>query len=229
MLGDTGLYREAGYVGLSRARHRSELHLNDAPDDLAHTEDDCTVPLSRLSTSRRCRPSPTRWSGPRRSAPPTTSPDSPHHARPAAPVGMSRVRAPDASSGAARPALRSAADRLGCAGSRGVGRSAQSHRAERGPLRRLDPTDPTATPVTCHPRSPNRPRQLARHPTPSQVTTPAPRRAPQPHPTETSEAAHTCIDGMAFRGGLGSSRLRATGAGCRGGLTRTLADACGLS
>ena len=40
LLGNTGLYREAGYVGLSRARHRSELHLNDARDDLAHTEDD---------------------------------------------------------------------------------------------------------------------------------------------------------------------------------------------
>ena len=44
LLGDTGLYREAGYVGLSRARHRSELHLNDARDDLAHTEDDLHGP-----------------------------------------------------------------------------------------------------------------------------------------------------------------------------------------
>ncbi len=44
LLGDTGLYREAGYVGLSRARHRSELHLSDARDDLAHTEDDIDRP-----------------------------------------------------------------------------------------------------------------------------------------------------------------------------------------
>ncbi len=44
LLGDAGLYREAGYVGLSRARHRSELHLSDAPDDLSHTEDDLHGP-----------------------------------------------------------------------------------------------------------------------------------------------------------------------------------------
>jgi len=44
LLGNTGLYREAGYVGLSRARHRSEMHLNDALDDLAHTEDDLDRP-----------------------------------------------------------------------------------------------------------------------------------------------------------------------------------------
>lgn len=44
LLANTGLYREAGYVGLSRARHRSALHLNDALEDLAHTEDDLHGP-----------------------------------------------------------------------------------------------------------------------------------------------------------------------------------------
>ena len=48
LLADTGLYREAGYVGLSRARHRSELHLNDAPDNLTHTEDDLDRPPEPL-------------------------------------------------------------------------------------------------------------------------------------------------------------------------------------
>jgi len=46
LLGDTGLYREAGYVGLNRARHRSELHLSDQRDDLAHTEDDVDRPAA---------------------------------------------------------------------------------------------------------------------------------------------------------------------------------------
>jgi ATP-dependent exoDNAse (exonuclease V) alpha subunit len=43
LLGNSALYREVGYVGLSRARHRAELHLTSRPDQLddhdsCHTE-----------------------------------------------------------------------------------------------------------------------------------------------------------------------------------------------
>jgi conjugative relaxase-like TrwC/TraI family protein len=39
LLGSTGLYREAGYVGLSRARDRTDLILSEQADDLAHSDD----------------------------------------------------------------------------------------------------------------------------------------------------------------------------------------------
>lgn len=43
-LGTASLYREAGYVGLSRARHRTDLILAEQPDDLAYTDDDIDRP-----------------------------------------------------------------------------------------------------------------------------------------------------------------------------------------
>jgi conjugative relaxase-like TrwC/TraI family protein len=44
LLGSTGLYREAGYVGLRRARERTDLILSARPDDLAYTDDDIGRP-----------------------------------------------------------------------------------------------------------------------------------------------------------------------------------------
>jgi len=41
LLGDSALYREIGYVGLSRAKHRAELHLTDRPDQLDDDQDSC--------------------------------------------------------------------------------------------------------------------------------------------------------------------------------------------
>ena len=50
LLGTTGLYREAGYVGLSRARDRTDLILSERPNDLAHADDDLDRPRSAEAT-----------------------------------------------------------------------------------------------------------------------------------------------------------------------------------
>jgi ATP-dependent exoDNAse (exonuclease V) alpha subunit len=44
LLGSTSLYREAGYVGLSRARDRTDLILTERTDDLACPDDDIDRP-----------------------------------------------------------------------------------------------------------------------------------------------------------------------------------------
>lgn len=44
LLGNASLYREAGYVGLSRARQRTDLILSDRPDDLTYTDADVDRP-----------------------------------------------------------------------------------------------------------------------------------------------------------------------------------------
>jgi ATP-dependent exoDNAse (exonuclease V) alpha subunit len=44
LLGSTSLYREAGYVGLSRARDRTDLILAQRTDDFAYTDDDVDRP-----------------------------------------------------------------------------------------------------------------------------------------------------------------------------------------
>jgi hypothetical protein len=44
LLGSTSLYQEAGYVGLSRARDRTDLILAERTDDFAYTDDDVDRP-----------------------------------------------------------------------------------------------------------------------------------------------------------------------------------------
>jgi ATP-dependent exoDNAse (exonuclease V) alpha subunit len=44
LLGSDALYREAGYVGLSRGRQRNDLHLVDGPVDDGRTNEDCHSP-----------------------------------------------------------------------------------------------------------------------------------------------------------------------------------------
>jgi ATP-dependent exoDNAse (exonuclease V) alpha subunit len=44
LLGSDALYREAGYVGLSRGRQRNDLHLVDGPVDDDRTNEDCHSP-----------------------------------------------------------------------------------------------------------------------------------------------------------------------------------------
>ncbi len=140
--------------------HRSELHLNERRDDLVALQRAWTLHLSRRSTSRRCRPSPASWSAPRASAPPTTSPDnSPPRPTCRARRHLGRISAPDASSGAGP--LSSVVPPAGWV--RRVSRrrplsSVAPRRTRPAPGCRLDPTDPTATLLTCHPRPPTRPR-----------------------------------------------------------------------
>ena len=79
LLGSTGLYREAGYVGLSRARDRTDLILCERPGrPRAHRRRHRPATTRRPQLpSQRWRPSTAPWSGPAPSAPPTTSADSP--------------------------------------------------------------------------------------------------------------------------------------------------------
>jgi ATP-dependent exoDNAse (exonuclease V) alpha subunit len=44
LLGSTSLYREAGYVGLSRGRRDNQLFLTDQVDDFAYTDGDMDRP-----------------------------------------------------------------------------------------------------------------------------------------------------------------------------------------
>ena len=44
LLGSDALYREAGYVGLSRGRQRNDLHLVDRPADDDPAREDCHAP-----------------------------------------------------------------------------------------------------------------------------------------------------------------------------------------
>jgi hypothetical protein len=44
LLGSTSLYREAGYVGLSRGRHDNQLFVSDQTDDLACTDEGIDQP-----------------------------------------------------------------------------------------------------------------------------------------------------------------------------------------
>jgi hypothetical protein len=44
LLGSDALYREAGYVGLSRGRQRNDLHLVDQPADDDPAREDCHAP-----------------------------------------------------------------------------------------------------------------------------------------------------------------------------------------
>ena len=51
LLGDSALYREIGYVGLSRARQHAELHLTNRPDQLNDDQESCTT--AREGSPRR--------------------------------------------------------------------------------------------------------------------------------------------------------------------------------
>ncbi len=44
LLGSDALYREAGYVGLSRGRQRNDLHLVDRPAEDDPGREDCHAP-----------------------------------------------------------------------------------------------------------------------------------------------------------------------------------------
>ena len=58
LLGDSALYREIGYVGLSRARQHAELHLTNRPDQLYDDQESCTTaregsPSDALDAAKR--------------------------------------------------------------------------------------------------------------------------------------------------------------------------------
>jgi ATP-dependent exoDNAse (exonuclease V) alpha subunit len=47
LLGDSALYREIGYFGLSRAKERAELHLTDRPEQLNDDQESCSTAPER--------------------------------------------------------------------------------------------------------------------------------------------------------------------------------------
>ncbi len=71
LLGSDALYREAGYVGLSRGRQRNDLHLVDRPADDDPAREDCHAPRRPSRRSRTRSPQCARRS---RAAEPKHSP-----------------------------------------------------------------------------------------------------------------------------------------------------------